>query len=82
MKLQTKLLILYAGSAILITAVLGGILYTKLWNDRLISIREDISKQLQHIDFAMNDIFFAAESDVYNLVANEIVRSRGDRKDL
>jgi signal transduction histidine kinase len=79
MKLQTKLLILYAGSAILITAVLGGILYTKLWNDRLISIREDISKQLQHIDFAMNDIFFAAESDVYNLVANEIVRSRDDR---
>jgi signal transduction histidine kinase len=79
MKLQTKLLILYAGSAILITAVLGGILYTKLWNDRLISIREDISKQLQHIDFAMNDIFFAAESDVYNLVSNEIVRSRDDR---
>jgi signal transduction histidine kinase len=79
MKLQTKLLILYAGSAIFITAVLGGILYTKLWNDRLIAIQEDISKQLQHIDFAMNDIFFAAESDVYNLVANEIVRSRDDR---
>jgi len=79
MKLQTKLLILYAGSAIFITAVLGGILYTKLWNDRLITIQEDISKQLQHIDFAMNDIFFAAESDVYNLVANEIVRSRDDR---
>ena len=79
MKLQTKLLILYASSAIFITAVLGGILYTKLWNDRLISIQEDISKQLQHIDFAVNNIFFAAESDVYNLVANEIVRSRDDR---
>ena len=79
MKLQTKLLVLYASSAIFITAVLGGILYTKLWNDRLISIQEDISKQLQHIDFALNNIFFAAESDVYNLVANEIVRSRDDR---
>ena len=79
MKLQTKLLILYAISAIFITTVLGGILYTKLWDDRLISIQENISKQLQHIDFALNNIFFAAESDVYNLVANEIVRSRDDR---
>jgi signal transduction histidine kinase len=79
MKLQTKLLLLYAVGAVFITTVLGGILYTKLWNDRLISIQEDISKQLQHIDFALNNIFFEAESDVYNLVANEIVRSRDDR---
>jgi signal transduction histidine kinase len=79
MKLQKKLLILYAGSAIIITSVLGGILYTKLWNDRLTSIQEDISNQLQHIDFALNNILFDTESDVYNLVANEIVRSRDDR---
>jgi signal transduction histidine kinase len=79
MKLQTKLLLLYAVGAVFITTVLGGILYTKLWNDRLISIQEDISKQLQHIDFALNNIFFEAESDVYNLVANEIVRTRDDR---
>jgi signal transduction histidine kinase len=79
MKLQTKLLILYAGSAIFITAVLGGILYTKLWDDRLISIQEDISKQLQQTDFILNNFFSEAESDVYNLVANEIVRSRDDR---
>ena len=79
MKLQTKLLVLYAVGAVFITMVLGGILYTKLWNDRLISIQEDISKQLQHIDFALNNIFSEAESDVYNLVANEIVRSRDDR---
>jgi hypothetical protein len=30
MKLQAKLLVLYASSAIFITAVLGGILYTNL----------------------------------------------------
>jgi len=79
MKLQTKILILFVSSTIFITAVLGGILYTKLWDDRLISIQEDISKQLQHIDFALNNVFLEAESDVYNLVANEIVRSRDDR---
>ena len=79
MKLQTKLLILYVASAIFLTAVLGEILYTKLWDDRLAAIREDISKQLQHIDFALNTIFFEAESDVANLVANEIVRTRDDR---
>ena len=79
MKLQTKLLLLYAASAVFITMVLGGILYTRLWNDRLISIQVDISKQLQHIDFALNNIFSAAESDVYNLAANELVRSRNDR---
>ena len=53
MKLQTKLLLIYGVGAVFITMVLGGILYTKLWNDRLISIQEDISKQLQHIDFAL-----------------------------
>jgi signal transduction histidine kinase len=79
MKLQKKLLVIYVSGAIVITVVLGAILYTKLWNDRLISIQEDISKQLQHIDFALNNIFSEAESDVYNLVANEIVRSRDDR---
>jgi signal transduction histidine kinase len=79
MKLQTKLLIIYVSSAIFITAVLGGILYTKLWKDRLISIQEDIAKQLQHMDFALNNVFFEVECDVYNLLANEIVRSRDDR---
>ncbi len=79
MKLQTKLLFLYAVSAILITMVLGGILYTKLWEDRLISIQEEISRQLQHIDFALNNVLFEAESDVANLAANEIIRSRDDR---
>jgi len=79
MKLQTKLLLLYAVSAILLTMILGGILYTKLWEDRLISIQEEITKQLQHIDFAVNNAIFEAESDVAALAANEIIRSRIDR---
>jgi len=79
MKLQAKLLVLYIGSAILITAGLGRALYTKLWDDRLTSIQKELSDQLQHIDFSLNNIFSEAESDIHNLAANEIVRSRDDR---
>lgn len=82
MKLRTKILVLYATAAIFITAVLGGTLYSTLWKDRLISIQDNILKQLQHIDFLLSNVFSEAESDVNNLAANEIVRSRDDLNSL
>lgn len=79
MKLQTKLLTLYAVSTVLIMVALGGVFYSALWEERLSSIREDISSQLQHLDFSLNAFFAEAESDVNALAANETVRSRDDR---
>ncbi|MBU0544600.1 MAG: HAMP domain-containing protein [Proteobacteria bacterium] len=79
MKLQTKLLTLYAVSTILIMFVLGGVFYSTLWDKRLSSIREDILNQLRHLDFSLNAFFAEVESDVNNLAENETVRSKGDR---
>ncbi len=80
MRLRTKILLLYSCSALLITAFSVGILYAKLWEDRLRSIEEDIFNQLQHIDFALNSFFAELENDLDNLASNKIVRSRDDSR--
>jgi len=79
MKLQAKLLSLYTVSTILIMVALGGIFYFTLWEDRLSSIREDITSQLQHLDFSLSAFFDEVESDVNSLAASETVRSKDDR---
>jgi signal transduction histidine kinase len=79
MKLQTKLLVLYALSTIFIMLTLGGIFYSRIWEQRLSSIQKDMSNELQHVDFALNAFFAEVENDVNALVANEAVCSRDDR---
>ena len=79
MKLQTKLLTLYAICTILIMFALVGIFYSTLWEKRLSSIREDILNQLQHLDFSLNAFFAGVENDVNALAASETVRARDDR---
>jgi hypothetical protein len=78
MKLQTKLLVLYALSTIFIMLALGGILYTRIWEQRLSSMQEDMSNELRHVDFALNAFFNDVESDVQALVVNEDIRLRDD----
>ena len=79
MKLQTKLIALYAVSAILIMVALGVFFYSALWEERLSSIREDLSNQLQHLDFSLNAFIAGVESDVNALAESATVRSRDDR---
>ena len=79
MKLQTKLLVLYALSTIFIMLAMGGFFYEKIWEHRLSSIQKDMSNELKHVDFALNTFFAEVENDVNALVANETVRSRDGR---
>ena len=79
MKLQTKLLILYALSTIFIILAMGVFFYDRLWEERLESIREDMRNQLQHVDFAVNSFFNDVESDINTLAAIDIVRTKDDR---
>lgn len=79
MLLRTKVILLYALSAVTVTGVLGSVLYNRLWQDRLTAIREDLSSQLQHIEFALTTLFTELDGDLNNLVANDIVRTRQDR---
>ncbi|MHB8770110.1 MAG: sensor histidine kinase [Syntrophales bacterium] len=78
MKLRTKVIVFYAGSTLLITAALGGFLYHRLWEDRIGAIREDIAKQLQHVDFTLGLFLAELENDLNHLAANPVVRSRDD----
>jgi hypothetical protein len=78
MKLQPKLFILCAITSVSITSVLGGILYARLWEDRLKSIKENVSKQLQDIAFSLGSFIEEVEGDVNALTANELVRTRDD----
>ena len=78
MKLRIKVFILWAAASICITATLAGILYTKLWEDRLASIEGAISKQLRDIEFSLSSFFDNVESDVNAMAANPIVRTRDD----
>ncbi len=79
MKLQTKLLVLYALITMFILLILGGVFYERIWEHRLSSIQEDMSNELKHVDFALNAFFAEVENDVNALVKNEAVRSRDER---
>lgn len=79
MKLQAKVLILYALSTIIIALAGGGILYSRLWDDGLRSLYIDIYNELQHVEFSLNAFFAEVENDIHLLAANEVVRYRDDR---
>jgi PAS domain S-box-containing protein len=78
MKLQAKLLVLYALSAMLIMLSLGGVLYWSLWDERLRTLHADQSKDLRQLDFVLHVFFAEMESDIQALAAQEAVRTRDD----
>ncbi len=79
MKLTTKLILLFIATTLSTIMIMGLFLYEGLWNDRFKSIQNEISNQLDNIDFMLNIFFEGVEIDVYGLAANEYVRSRDDR---
>ena len=79
MKLWAKLLTLYAVSMVFLMLVLGGILYWSLWEERLRTIRADLSNNLKQVDFVLSAFFAEMESDIRALAVNDTVRTRDDR---
>jgi signal transduction histidine kinase len=79
MKLTTKLILLFIATTLSTIMIMGLFLYDRLWNDRFKSSQQEISKQLDDIDFMLNIFFDGVENDVCTLAANEYVRSRDDR---
>ncbi|MDD2297173.1 MAG: cache domain-containing protein, partial [Sphaerochaetaceae bacterium] len=78
MKLRAKLLVLYAVSMMFLMLVLGGILYWSLWEERLRTIRTDLSNNLKQMDFVLSTFFAEMEGDIRALAANDTVRTRDD----
>jgi signal transduction histidine kinase/HAMP domain-containing protein len=79
MTLKRKMLALYAALAVVILAVVGGLLSARFRHDRLEDLQRELLNQLKHIDFALTSFMAEAESDVATLAANELVRTRQDQ---
>ena len=80
MTLRFKLLALYVGVGILVLLLVGGVLFSRLREDRIEIIRSDVVRQLEHLDFALTGFMEEAENDVRTLIANELVRTRDDEE--
>jgi len=78
MKLQAKLLILYGLSAIITLLALGSFFYPRLWEKSLQSARNDISSELQHVDFVLNTFFDNLAWDINALVNDKRVQAIDD----
>ena len=79
MKLGSKILLLFIAASLLILLAIVGIISPRMKSNRFAPIAEEYQSQLRHIDFALNNLFKEAESDLRMLAANEFVRSREDR---
>jgi signal transduction histidine kinase/HAMP domain-containing protein len=80
MTLKRKVLALYAVVAVVILAVVGGLLSARFRHDRLEDLQRELLNQLKHMDFALTNFMAEADSDVAALAANELVRTRQDQE--
>ncbi len=78
MKLQSKIITIYAIAAAVISVLLGCVFYFQTWNVRFDSVRRDIASQLINIDFVLSTFFTEVGNDIETLSSNDLVRSRND----
>lgn len=78
MRLRTKTIVLFATAGVLIILVMGVLQFVILRGERLQTIGEEISRQLEHLDFALTRFLEEVECDLATLAADERVRSKLD----
>ncbi|KUG27385.1 hypothetical protein ASZ90_002763 [hydrocarbon metagenome] len=78
MRLQTKTLALFAVSGVLILTLVGTIQYEVLKSRTFADIDRQISKQLEHLDFALTRFLTDVENDLLILAADARVRTPHD----
>lgn len=79
MRLQTKTILLFSVAGALIISVMGILQFVSLRKEKLRTIGEDVSRQLEHLDFALTRFLEEAEDDLAALAADERIRSGSDR---
>jgi len=79
MKLRAKTILLFTTAGALIIIVMGMLQYVALREEKLRTIGNEISKQLEHLDFALTRFLEEVESDLVTLAADERIRSRNDQ---
>ncbi|QLA14797.1 hybrid sensor histidine kinase/response regulator [Desulfolutivibrio sulfoxidireducens] len=78
MRLKSKMLLLFTISGALIVAVIGISQYVALKARTLAAIQHQITKQLEHLDFALTRFLRDVENDLLILASDARVRSRDD----
>jgi len=80
MKLSYKILLIYVVVGLLILLSIGSFVSSRLKKERFSTIYRGIQNELAHVDFALNSYFYQVEEDLNDLVSDETVRSRDDKK--
>lgn len=78
MRLQTKTLALFALSGVLILTLVGTIQYEVLKSRTYADIDRQISKQMEHLDFALTRFLTDVENDLLSLASDARVRTPHD----
>jgi len=79
MRLRNKTIFLFTAAGALIIIAMGILQYVSLREKKQQTIAEVISRQLDHLDFALTRFLEEVESDLLTLAADKRVRSRNDR---
>ena len=79
MRLRAKTILLFTIVGTLIIIAMGILQVVTLKEEKQQAIREEISRQLEHLDFALTRFLEEVESDLLTLAADERVRSRNDQ---
>jgi len=79
MRLRNKTILLFTAAGALIIIAMGILQYVSLREEKQLTIAEVISRQLDHLDFALTRFLEEVESDLLTLAADKRVRSQNDR---
>ena len=78
MRLHTKTILLFVASGLVILAVVGTMQFLVLRERILTTMDEQISKQLEHLDFALTRFLQDVEADVLGLASDPRLNVRDD----
>ena len=79
MRLGTKTILLFTITGALIIIVMGGFQAVTLREEKLRAVGEEITRQLDHLDFALTRFFEDVENDLATLASDERIRFRDDQ---
>ncbi|MDB9822772.1 GAF domain-containing protein [Deltaproteobacteria bacterium] len=77
-RLKHKILLFYVIVCTFLLILIGTVLSSRLREEKLGTLYENIHDQLIHIDFALTGFFKQVESDLKNIVITDLVRTRDD----
>ncbi|HAA02995.1 MAG TPA: histidine kinase, partial [Syntrophobacteraceae bacterium] len=79
MKLRVKALLLFTSVGVFVVVTVGIFQYFNLREEKLQTIKVEVSRQIEHVDHALRWFLEEGERDLLGLAADQRVRSRNDQ---